>query len=152
MEVREALEPVVYREAARGLRSGDVRALEGILARMERGADRGAGYRRLPWSLHRRLARACRNRPLRSFYLLLLDVLEDALGREAQGRDQPGEVDRAESMAAHRQLVRALELGHAADLEAAIERHAALTAGHPRPDLATDRGEPGTPGVGPGAG
>jgi DNA-binding FadR family transcriptional regulator len=144
MEVREALEPLVCREAARGRRPGDVRALQGILARMERRVDRGAGYRRLHWSLHRRLARACRNGPLRSFYLLLLDVLEDALGR-----DELGDVDRAESMNAHRHLVRAVELRDGAGLEAAIERHAALTAGHPRPDVATGRDEPGTLGVGP---
>jgi DNA-binding FadR family transcriptional regulator len=154
VEVREALEPLVCREAARGRRPGDVRSLQGILARMDRSTDRGAGYGRLHWSLHRRLARACRNRPLRSFYLLLLDVLEDALGP-----DEVGGVDRAESMAAHRQLVRAFELGDGADLEVAIERHAALTGGHPRqtaghpqPEVATGPGEPGTPGVGPGAG
>src|SRR5438094_3322987 len=70
MDVRDALEPLVCREAARNCRPDDTRALKRILAGMERRQDAPPEYLRLDWALHRRMARLCRNTPLQGFYLL----------------------------------------------------------------------------------
>src|SRR5215204_1077351 len=78
LAVRNALEPLVCREAARHHRDEDIRELRKILKAMERHSDDSAAYLELDWALHRRIAKMCRNAPLHSIYLTLIDVLQDA--------------------------------------------------------------------------
>ena len=59
MDVRDALEPLVCRDAARHSKPDDIRALKKILAGMERRQDAPPDYLRLDWALHRRLAGIC---------------------------------------------------------------------------------------------
>src|SRR3954470_932596 len=116
--VRNALEPLVCRDAARHHRDEDIRALRTILEAMERHADDPAAYLDLDWALHRRIATMCRNAPLHSIYLTLIDVLQDA---SAAG-DPPqlhGEADPA----VHRELVDAIAAGEGPWLEAVVDRH-----------------------------
>jgi DNA-binding FadR family transcriptional regulator len=123
MDVRGALEPLVCGEAARHHRPNDIRALEKILDRMERQLDTPRGRLRLDWALHRRIAKLCRNAPLRGFYLLVLDSLEEALDRV-----ETADVVDVDSVGAHRELVAAIARG---DEEACVEaanRHIALTS------------------------
>lgn len=118
--VRNALEPLVCREAARHHRDEDIRALRAILEAMERHADDPAAYLDLDWALHRRIATMCRNAPLHSIYLTLIDVLQDA---SAAG-DRPrlhGEADPA----VHRELVDAIAAGEGPALDAVVDRHTA---------------------------
>jgi GntR family transcriptional regulator, transcriptional repressor for pyruvate dehydrogenase complex len=116
--VRNALEPLVCREAARHRRDEDIRALREILAAMERHADEPAAYLDLDWALHRRIAKMCHNAPLHSIYLTLIDVLQDAAEPES------GEAD----LAVHRELVEAIAGGEGPGLDAVIDRHIAAAA------------------------
>jgi DNA-binding FadR family transcriptional regulator len=116
--VRNALEPLVCREAARHHRDDEIRALREILEAMEHHADDPAAYLDLDWALHRRIATMCRNAPLHSIYLTLIDVLQDA---SAAGDLPPlhGEADPA----VHRELVDAIAAGEGPRLDAVVDRH-----------------------------
>jgi len=122
LAVRNGLEPLVCRDAATHRTAEDVAALREILAAMEACAATDApAYFELNWALHRRIARGCRNAPLHSIYLTLLDFLEDGL-RPGDLRVFHPETD----VAIHRELVDAIEEGPGARLDAAVERHAAI--------------------------
>jgi len=116
--IRNALEPLICHEAARHHGDEDIRALRKILAAMEHNAGDPAAYLDLDWALHRRIAKMCRNAPLHSIYLTLIDVLQDA---SAAG-DLPelhGEADPA----VHRELVDAIAAGDGPRLDAVVDRH-----------------------------
>src|SRR3954470_5077869 len=68
LAVRNGLEPLVCRDAARHRSAEDVRTLLEVVAEMERAAG-GARYLELNWTLHRRIAKLGRNAPLHSIYL-----------------------------------------------------------------------------------
>jgi len=88
LEVLQALEPLLFRDAARYRTGADARALEMALERMERATDDAETYLKLSCSLRRRIAKMCRNAPLHSVYLTLIDFLEDAVpGIAADGFD-----------------------------------------------------------------
>src|SRR4051812_28105379 len=120
LAVRNGLEPLVCHEAARHRTAEDVRDLRALVAEMERRADDARAYFELNWALHRRIARLGRNAPLHSIYLTLLDFIEDGT-RELRRFDGAVDVD------THRELVEGIAEGPGARLDAAIERHAALT-------------------------
>jgi DNA-binding FadR family transcriptional regulator len=127
LAVRNGLEPLVCRDAARHRRPEDLRELERIVADMERHASDPAALMALNWAFHRRVAKMCRNAPLHSIYLTLIDFLEDGL-RTAR----PRAFEHGDDVATHRELVAAIGEGPGPRLEAAIERHARLTAAPPR--------------------
>ena len=117
-EVRGALEPIIYRHAARQRTEADIRALRSILASMSAHLDEPRAYARYGSAFHRRIAKLTPNVPLRSMYVTLLDFFEnDAAGGDPAVAVHPGDVD------VHRQLVDAIERGDAPGLEAAIRRH-----------------------------
>jgi DNA-binding FadR family transcriptional regulator len=118
LAVRNALEPLVCREAARHHRDEDIRALRTILKSMERHEDDPATYLDLDWALHRRIAKMCRNAPLHSIYLTLIDVLQDASAAGDLG-ELHGEAD----LAVHRELVDAIAGGEGPGLDAVVDRH-----------------------------
>jgi DNA-binding FadR family transcriptional regulator len=117
-EVRSALEPVIYRHAARHRTEADIRALRSILASMSAHLDEPRAYARYGAALHRRIAKLTPNVPLRSMYVTLLDFFENG----AAAWDPPGAV-RHGDVDVHRQLVDAIERGDVPGLEAAIRRH-----------------------------
>jgi DNA-binding FadR family transcriptional regulator len=119
LAIRMALEPLVCREAGMYRSPADVRALRGLLGRMEMHTEEPREYLRCNWALHRRIAKICRNVPLSSIYLTLLDFLEEGL-------DDVGEelFDGGQNLQIHRELVDAIDSGDSSRLEAAIERHA----------------------------
>jgi DNA-binding FadR family transcriptional regulator len=121
LAVRNGLEGMVCRDAAANRTPEDVAALREILAAMEGRADDAGAYFELNWALHRRIAKGCRNAPLHSIYLTLLDFLEDGL-RPGDLREFDPEVD----LAVHRELVDAIEEGPGPRLDAAVERHLAI--------------------------
>jgi DNA-binding FadR family transcriptional regulator len=123
LAVRNGLEPLVCREAARHHTDDDIRALEKNLDAMERHAGEPLVYLQLNWALHRRIAKLCRNAPAQSIYLTLLDFLEDGL-RAGDLREFHPEDD----VAIHRELVDAIAEGPGARLDAAVERHVAIPA------------------------
>jgi GntR family transcriptional regulator, transcriptional repressor for pyruvate dehydrogenase complex len=123
LAVRDGLEPLVCREAARHHTDEDIRALEKILAGMERHVDEPAACLELNWALHRRIAKLCRNAPLHSIYLTLIDFLEAGLDL-GKLRDFDGEVE----VEVHRELVASIDEGPGPRLDAAVERHAQMPA------------------------
>lgn len=135
--VRDALEPLICRQAAEHRTDEDLRDLRQIVGEMERHAGDGRAYLELNWALHRRIARLCRNAPAHSIYLTLLDFLEDGL----LGADLR-QFDTSSDIAVHRELVAAIEDGPGPRLDAAIGRHAAiptlLPAGRVRRSAARD--------------
>src|SRR3954466_4186056 len=127
LAVRNGLEPLVCREAARNRTPEDVRELRAIVAQMERRTDDARAYFELNWALHRLIARLGRNAPLHSIYLTLLDFIEDGMAARDM-REFDGTVD----VETHRELVEAIADGPGARLEAAGERHPALPLPPPR--------------------
>jgi DNA-binding FadR family transcriptional regulator len=122
LAVRNGLEPLVCRDAAANRTREDLAALREILAAMEASAATDAdAYFELNWAFHRRVARGCRNAPLHSIYLTLLDFLEDGL-RPGDLREFHPEDD----IAIHRELVDAIEEGPGPRLDAAVGRHVAM--------------------------
>ena len=117
-EVRSALEPIIYRHAARDRTESDIRALRSILADMGAHLDQPLAYVRLNTAFHRRMATLSRNAPLRSLYVTLLDFFE----KDLSGEDLPPVLN-AENVEVHRQLVDAIESGEDKVVEAAILRH-----------------------------
>jgi DNA-binding FadR family transcriptional regulator len=105
-EVRSALEPAIYRHAARHRTEADIRALRSILASMSAHLDEPRAFASYSAALHRRIAKLTPNVPLRSMYVTLLDFFEnDAAAGDPPGAVPPGDVD------VHRQLVDAIERG-----------------------------------------
>ena len=119
LAVRNALEPLVCREAARYCRARDARALRSIVGRMEAGADDASKFLKLNWELHRRMASLSKNQPLTTLYLTLLDFVES----ELSGVHGDQEFDAKATLDVHRELVEAVIAGPGDRLERAIEQH-----------------------------
>jgi DNA-binding FadR family transcriptional regulator len=127
--VRDALEPLVCRDAARRNDAAEIAALEAIVARMEQHVDDPEAYFRCNWELHRRLARMTPNAALRSIYLTLIEYLEAMLAQAVID-----EFDGPANVAIHRELVAAVAAGPGPRLEAAIAAHTPLPP--PAPEAA----------------
>ena len=117
LTVRDALEPLICREAARNHGPDDIRALERILDGMEGHLDEPREYLRLNYRLHRRTAKLSSNQPLHGVYMMILDSMERGL-ESAEVDD----FDAATHLAEHRELVAAIDAGEGERLEAAIAR------------------------------
>jgi DNA-binding FadR family transcriptional regulator len=116
--LRNALEPLICRDAAQHRTKADVRELRAALRGLEQQLDDPVGLLRQTWVLHRRIARICRNAPVHSVYLTVVDFLEHAVERVEFGRrDARDYLDR------HVELVDAIEEGPGARLEEALVRH-----------------------------
>ena len=119
LEVRDALEPLIDSHAARYHRVSDIREMNRIVKSMEAVTDDPEAFFKYNWALHRRIAELCRNSPLRSMYLALIDFLEYSVDHAAFAR-----FDGEGMVAVHRDLVRAIDGGEGPELDAAIEAHA----------------------------
>jgi DNA-binding FadR family transcriptional regulator len=118
LEARDALEPLIDTHAARYHRVSDIRELNRIVRAMEAVKDDPAAFFKCNWALHRRIAELCRNTPLRSMYLTLIDFLEHSVDRAEFAR-----FDGEAMVAVHRDLIRAIDDGEGPGLDAAIEAH-----------------------------
>jgi DNA-binding FadR family transcriptional regulator len=119
LAVRNALEPLVIREASAHCRASDAKALRQIVARMRKQTDNPAAFLRLNWDLHRRMAKMGANAPLKTLYLTLLDFVDDGLA------DVTGDefFDAEKNLAVHEELVEAVIEREPKRLAKAIERH-----------------------------
>jgi DNA-binding FadR family transcriptional regulator len=118
LELRDALEPLVDRYAARYHRAADIRSLDKLVNRMERCTDDPAGFFAANWALHRRIAQLCGNAPVRGIYLTMIDVLQETVD-DAQFPAFDGEA----LVAVHRDLVAAIDAGEGPGLDAAVAAH-----------------------------
>jgi DNA-binding FadR family transcriptional regulator len=116
--VRNALEPLVCREAATYRRDADLRVLDRMLDTMTDDDQEPLTVLRHTWNLHRRIAKIVHNLPLRSIYLTMIDFLEDAVEKaEFKSFDASGHI------AVHRELVAGIAEGPGERLEAALRAH-----------------------------
>jgi DNA-binding FadR family transcriptional regulator len=124
LEVRDALEPLIDAHAARYHRAGDIRELNRIVRAMDAVKDDPAAFFKCNWALHRRIAELCRNTPLRSMYLTLIDFLEHSVDQAEFAR-----FDGDAMVAIHRDLVKGIDGGEGPELVAAIEAHQPTSRG-----------------------
>jgi DNA-binding FadR family transcriptional regulator len=117
LTVRDALEPLICREAARNHQPGDIRALERILDQMEHKLDDSHAYMHLNYRFHRRIAKLSTNAPLHRVYMMLLDSMEAEMERA-----ELDDFDGVAHLEDHRELVSAIAEGEGELLEAAIAR------------------------------
>jgi DNA-binding FadR family transcriptional regulator len=118
LEVRDALEPLIGGHAARYHRVNDIREMNRIVNSMEMVKNDPAAVFKCNWALHRRIAELCRNAPLRSMYLALIDFLEYSVDHAEFAR-----FDGAGMVEVHRNLVEAIDSGEGPQLDAAIAAH-----------------------------
>ena len=117
--VRNALEPLVCREASQFCQAADSAALRSIVDRMSGVPNDPAGFLQLNWELHRRLAGMCANVPLKGLYLTLLDYVQDGI-EDVRGDEL---FDSTDNLNVHQRLVEAIIAGDARQLEEAIRDH-----------------------------
>ena len=119
LAVRNALEPLVIREAATYRTAAHARKLQRIVKNMAEHVDEPQEWLHLNWELHRQIALMCRNAPLRTLYLTLLDFVEDGL----QNVRADEYFDGAANQAVHHELVAAIVSGDRDRVESAIAEH-----------------------------
>lgn len=118
LELRDALEPLVDRYAARYHRAADIRALNKLVDQMGRCIDDPPGFFDANWELHRRIAKLCGNAPVRGIYLTMIDFLQQTVDH-AQFPAFDGEM----MLVVHRDLVAAIDAGEGPHLDAAVAAH-----------------------------
>lgn len=118
LELRDALEPLVDRYAARYHRAADIRALNKVLDQMGRCTEDPPGFFDANWVLHRRIAKLCGNVPVRGIYLTMIDFLQETVDHA-----QFPEFDGVAMLAVHRDLVAAIDAGEGPQLDAAVAAH-----------------------------
>jgi DNA-binding FadR family transcriptional regulator len=118
LELRDALEPLVDRYAARFHRAADIRALNKVLDQMGRCTDDPTGFFDANWALHRRIAKLCGNTPVRGIYLSMISFLQETVDH-AQFPAFDGDA----MLAVHRDLVAAIDAGEGPRLDAAVAAH-----------------------------
>jgi DNA-binding FadR family transcriptional regulator len=119
LAVRNALEPMVCREASRYCTAADSEVLRSIVEGMSRTPNDPAAFLNLNWELHRRLAQMCTNVPLKGLYLTLLDYVQDGLA-DVRGDEL---FDSTVNLKVHQRLVEAIIVGDQRRLEKAIRDH-----------------------------
>ncbi|MEU5987884.1 FCD domain-containing protein [Spirillospora sp. NPDC047418] len=123
--MRDALEPLLAREAMRhrtGADIADLRRLSGAMAAAA--AESGVGYLAANWALHRRIAEITPNKILQHTYVSLLEFVETRL--RGVTPDEPA-TRHVAGPAVHGELVEAIASGDSERLEAAVAAHGRLT-------------------------
>ncbi|TDD80448.1 FadR family transcriptional regulator [Actinomadura darangshiensis] len=123
--MRDALEPLLAREAMRHRTEADIADLRRLAAEMAEQAESGVGYLAANWALHRRIAEITPNKVLQHTYTSLLEFVENRL--RGVTPDEPA-TRYVEGPAVHRELVEAIAGDDPERLDAAVEAHGALTA------------------------
>lgn len=124
--MRDALEPLLAREAMRHRTEADIadlRRLAGEMAAAE--AESGVGYLAANWALHRRIAEITPNKILQHTYVSLLEFVETRLRGVTSDEPAARHVD---GPAVHRELVEAIAADDPDRLDAATAAHSRLTA------------------------
>ncbi|HET6151638.1 MAG TPA: FCD domain-containing protein [Marmoricola sp.] len=123
--MRNALEPLILREAARFVSPSSLGELRDVAKQMARpglGADE---YLEINWRLHMQIADITPSQVLRHTYQSLLEFVQSRVRRVAPDHD---EVDVERGARIHYELVEAIGSGDPARLDAALDAHSGLTA------------------------
>lgn len=136
LAMRNALEPLVTREAMRHRGPADVAELRHLVDEMTGAWQATAeaadprdmsAYMTANWRLHRRIAEITPNQILRHTYVCLLEFVEIRLRGVTADGSPAGPAGGADGPAVHRELVEAIAGDDPGRLAVAVERHAALT-------------------------
>jgi DNA-binding FadR family transcriptional regulator len=120
LALRNALEPLVCKEAAKHCRPRDAKALRRLVARLEEKVEDPVGFLHVNWELHRKLAEMGGNAPAEMLYLTLLDYVEEGV-QEVEPESQS--FNGRDNLEIHRELVEAVIAGEPKRLDRAIESH-----------------------------
>ncbi|KAA9134410.1 FadR/GntR family transcriptional regulator [Microbacterium caowuchunii] len=124
MELRDHLEPLVLRDAAKYRSAEDLEQLRVLLDAAGADPDNLTLTLQRIWAVHRRIGEITPNYFLRSTYLGLIDVLESHLGAPAH---PPAGMDARtfsrQRIDTHRELVAAIESADPDRLTSALTRH-----------------------------
>jgi DNA-binding FadR family transcriptional regulator len=124
--MRDALEPLLAREAMRHRTDADIADLRRLADEMAAAeAESGVGYLAANWALHRRIAEITPNKILQHTYVSLLEFVETRLRGVTSDEPTARHVD---GPAVHRELVEAIAAGDPERLDAAAAAHSRLTA------------------------
>lgn len=122
--VRDALDPLVVREATLHRTARDVRELRRIVREMTVADLPIAEYLKINWALHRRMAEITPNQILRHTYLSLLAFVESRL--QGVTADEPAH-EAVDGPRVHEELVEAIASGDAERAARAASHHMMLT-------------------------
>jgi DNA-binding FadR family transcriptional regulator len=122
LTVRNALEELVFLEAAPACSTDDIRELRAIVDELAAKRQDPTGFLKANWALHRRVAEVVPNAVLRVIYTTLLDTIEGEL--ENVETDEIFEAD--ENVHVHAELVDALESQEPERIREAVRRHSPI--------------------------
>jgi DNA-binding FadR family transcriptional regulator len=122
--VREALDPLVVRDATLHRSPKDVRDLRGIVEKMAVPDLPVAEYLRINWALHRRMAAITSNEILRHTYVSLLDFVESHVHGVTAADSM---MDNGDGPRVHRELVEAIASEDLERANRATQAHTELT-------------------------
>ena len=118
MQVRSALEPLLYHHVAECRSDEDLREMRAHLDAMEASFHDPTDYLIAAWELHRRIAQSAHNQVLETMFLALLDLLREGL-RSVEGYRFDPETDHR----VHVKLVDAIAEAEPEALQIAIKAH-----------------------------
>lgn len=121
--IREALEPLVVRDAARSRKAADLRELRRLLAALERAVDDRDAFMRANWALHERIAAITPNRMLASVYLSMVGIIRDSSAMPSGDDDDSTAYSRLR-YEVHERLVEAIAADDDESVAAALGEHA----------------------------
>jgi len=125
LAVREALEPLLVRDAARHRTKRQVRRLRSRVHEVETALDDHDAFVRAVWALHEDIAEISPNELLRAIYLAVLRGIDDSAVRATSGLDSTDSSAeyRRHRLRVHAELVEAIAAAESDAVERALERH-----------------------------
>lgn len=128
VEVLDALDEAVVRDAASDRTDADLADLDALMAELSQVWHDPVEGLHCNWRLHRRIAEISPNAVLRTFYLNLVDYIEgDAAGDDGHSLAVPGfQQDTEERLRTHFELVEAIRSRDPEQLRAAVVAHRTL--------------------------
>jgi len=125
LAVREALEPLLVRDAARHRTKRQVRRLRSRVHEVETALDDHDAFVRAVWALHEDIAEISPNELLRAIYLAVLRGIDDSAVRATSGLDSTDSSAeyRRHRLRVHAELVEAIAAAESEAVERALERH-----------------------------
>lgn len=121
VRIRDALEPLMLRDATRHITANGIHEAREIVTRMSRLVDAPKEFYCADWDLHRKLAEFSQNEILKRIYLSLLDILRSHVDSVVPTGNLPSYL--YERLAIHARLVDAVAGGDEEQVTAAAQAH-----------------------------
>lgn len=124
--IRDALEPLVIKDATRYATRRDVGALRTVMTQMDVADLDASQYLKINWELHRRMVEISPNLVLRHMYLGLMDFVS----HRVHGVTAVASLADRIGITVHHRIVDVVESGDLLLVDDVIQAHAELTANH----------------------